>query len=88
MDDRDFLEAEARQNASEETLERIETEGATAYADRLGREDNPYIGHPEPHYARSWTGGWAQACLGIWKPYDSQEERDEEARQFLLSLPR
>jgi len=88
MDDKEFLEAEARQNAFEETLERIETEGAQAYEDGLGREANPYVDHPEVHYARAWTGGWAQACLGIWQPYKSQEERDEEARAYLLSIPR
>jgi len=73
----DLAEAEARQIAFDETLARIRTEGAQAYVDGLGRGDNPYFGHPERHYAVTWTGGWAEASLGIWHP--SAPEEAEEA---------
>lgn len=71
--------AEARLNEFHATLRRIEAEGAQAFADGLERGANPYVGHPERHYATSWTGGWAQACLGIWQAPDSHHQAAEDA---------
>jgi len=84
----DLAVAEARQLAFDETLDRIRAEGAQAYADGRGREDNPYLDHPEVHYARAWTGGWAEACLGIWTPPKSLEERVDQASEYLARVPR
>jgi len=84
----DLAAAEARHLAFDETLDRIRAEGAQAYGDGLGRADNPYVDHPEVHYARAWTGGWAEACLGIWTPPRPLEEREKEAEEFLARVPR
>jgi ribosome modulation factor len=88
MADMDYEEAVTRQVAFDEALDRIRDEGGQAYLDGLAREDNPYADHPEPHFRNAWRGGWAEACLGIWDGPKTTEQRDEEARAYLLSIPR
>lgn len=56
-------EAIRRQNEFDDLLDAIREEGAKAFADGLGRDDCPYLDHPEPHYRATWIGGWAEASL-------------------------